>query len=134
MHMFLVKMAAGGSGSSSGTYATTTTTDGDCTDLSSDSDISDAPTDSGTGTSDPKVVSLLSKLKAPSKSDLSRKRKVQHPPKGKKRSSGHYSFNEPKVNPSQRVKEFPGEHLVLSFGKLWKASLQCLQRNSILKT
>ena len=34
--MFLVKMAAGGSGSSSGTYATTTTTDGDCTDLSSD--------------------------------------------------------------------------------------------------
>lgn len=53
---------------------------------------------------------LLDRLKAPKKSDLSRKRKVLcKPPLGKKRSSGSRALKDPKVEPSKRVKEFPNE-------------------------
>ena len=63
------------------------------------------------------VVSLLERLKAPKKSDLSRKRKIAcNPPKGKKKSSGKHGLAEPKVDPRTRVKEFPNEALVVSPG------------------
>ena len=61
---------------------------------------------------EPAVTSLLQKLKAPKKSELSRKRKILSlPPTGKKRSSGRHGLKQPKVSPSQRVKEFPNEQL-----------------------
>ena len=64
------------------------------------------------------VVSLLERLKAPKKSDLSRKRKIAcNPPKGKKKSSGKHGLAEPKVDPRTRVKRIlPNEALVVSPG------------------
>ena len=56
------------------------------------SDNSDS-SDDLTSTDDPpvEVISLLSRLKCPAKSDLSRKRKIQHnPPKGKRRTSTNH--------------------------------------------
>ena len=70
--------------------------------------------------SEPVVVSLLSRLRAPTKSDLSRKRKVQsNPPKGEKRSSGLHGISQPKVNPNQRVREFPDQGLTVQLGNLF---------------
>ena len=62
------------------------------------------------------VVSLLERLKAPNKSELTRKRKIFTNPREhgmrKKRPS---CFSNPKsVTPSQRVKEFPNECLTVS--------------------
>ena len=58
------------------------------------------------------MVSLLSRLKSSSTSDLGRKRKIaSNPPTGKRQSHGS-TANEPKnIHPSQRVKEFPSEPL-----------------------
>ncbi len=66
-------------------------------------------------------ASLFDRLKAPTPSHLSRKRKVRSnpPPTGKRRNfaRGH---NDPKsVTPLQRIKEFPGEELAVSAGKLF---------------
>lgn len=49
-----------------------------------------AGTSEGESESDPKAASLLDKLKCPSRSDLSRDRRIHcnQPPKGKKRSAG----------------------------------------------
>ena len=69
-------------------------------------------TSSGTST---EVVSLLSRLRPPTSSDLGQKRKIASnpPPTGKRRSRGT-TGNEPKnIQPYQRVKEFTGEHLKL---------------------
>ena len=67
--------------------------------------------------SEPVARNLLQRLKAPKKSDLCRKRKIQSlPPIGKKRASG---LKEPKVLPTQRVSEFPGEQLSVSLGRLF---------------
>ena len=63
------------------------------------------------------AISLLSKLRAPSKSDLCRKRKIlTYLPVGKKRSShsGYKKSKDPKVTPLQRAKEFPNDHLCVS--------------------
>ena len=66
------------------------------------------------------AVSLLSVLKAPRSSELSRKRKVvvNPPPKGK-RSARRSSKTTVNIKPYQRVKEFPGEHFTVSNGKLF---------------
>ena len=67
------------------------------------------------------AVPLLSKLKSPRLSDLSRKRKVatNPPPKGKRPCRG-YTAAEPRgVSASQRVKEFAGDPLCVSLGKLF---------------
>ena len=84
------------------------------------SDNSDS-SDDLTSTDDPpvEVISLLSRLKYPAKSDLSRKGKIQHnPPKGKKRSSTHHK-KDPKVKASEHVKEFPNENLAVSGSHLF---------------
>ena len=69
------------------------------------------------------VVSLLEWLRAPTTSVLSRKRKIDvnpPPPVGKKRSKDTIGkFDPQSVKPSQRAKEFPGEELVDSAGKLF---------------
>lgn len=59
------------------------------------------------------VSSILDRLKAPKKFELTRKRKVHSnlPPKGKRRARGE-GANEPmSINPSQHVKEFPSKCL-----------------------
>jgi hypothetical protein len=56
---------------------------------------------------------------------LARKRKIHAnpPPVGKKRSqttsTGKRNYDPKKVSPSERVREFPGEHLTVSSGKLF---------------
>ena len=82
------------------------------------SDNSDS-SDDLISTDDPpvEVISLLSRLKCPAKSDLSQKRKIQHNlPKGKKRSSTHHK-KEPKA--SEHLKEFPNEDLAVSGSHLF---------------
>ena len=67
--------------------------------------------------------SLLSRLRSPTASELSRPRKVHKnpPPKRKKRSKGGGSSNssDPDIPPSKRVSEFPNELLTVSAGKLF---------------
>jgi len=67
------------------------------------------------------AVSLLSILKAPRLSDLSRKRKVvvNPSPKGKRSSTGRTSKTTVNIKPDQHVKEYPGEHFTVSNGKLF---------------
>ncbi len=62
------------------------------------------------------AVSLLSRLRAPAPSELSRKRKcLSNPPSGKRRSRGNNHDTEPKsVKPEQRVREYPKEPFVVS--------------------
>ena len=65
---------------------------------------------------------MLSRLRAPSESDLCHKRKILiRPPVGKKRSShsGYKKSKDPNVTPLQRVKEFPNEHLCVSVRNLF---------------
>ena len=67
---------------------------------------------------EPRVVSLLGKLKSPEPSSLSRKRKTlsNTPPIGKKHSTGK---NDPNVHTSKRVTEYSGEHLTVAARKLF---------------
>ena len=69
------------------------------------------------------VVSLLERLRVPTVSELSRKRRIDAnppPPAGKKRSTQTVrKFDPQSVRPSQRANEFPGEQLVESAGKLF---------------
>ena len=61
--------------------------------------------------------SLLDRLKAPTQSDLARKRKIERP---KKRKSSVSNQTDPKsVSPAQRVKDFPNECLDVREGKLF---------------
>ena len=64
--------------------------------------------------------SLLSVLKAPTASNLSRKRvQAANPPSGKRRRRGT-STNDPKgIDPARRVKEYPNEQLSVSNKKLF---------------
>ena len=65
------------------------------------------------------VSSLINRLKRPTVSDLSRKRKVQtNPPRGTKRGKGAVAA-EPSVSPSDRIREFPDEQLSTVLGKLF---------------
>ena len=88
--------------------------------VSSDSEIEDtsSSTNSVGSKTTPEVVSLLSRLKSPTASDLGRKRKTaSNPPKGKRRSRGA-TGNEPKnIYPHQRIREFSGEPLKVNQNK-----------------
>ena len=68
------------------------------------------------------AVSLLNVLKAPTPSDLSRKRKIarNRPVVGKKRVKSTNSQSNPKtVKPQQRVNEYPKEPFTVESGKLF---------------
>ena len=66
------------------------------------------------------AVSLLSVLKAPGMSELSRKRKVKwNPPIGKKKAHSSCQSNPKGIKPQQRVKEYPVEPFIVSCGKLF---------------
>ena len=67
------------------------------------------------------VVSLLDRLKAPQRSELSRKRTVDRnpPPKGKRRARGPHTSDPKSVSPAQRIPEFSDEQLTVSNGKLF---------------
>ena len=85
--------------------------------------------------------SILSRLRSPALSDLSRKRKVDAnrvPPLGKKRASSqalNATYVRKSVKPAQRALEFPGEHLVESVGSLFcRACRECLcVKRSVVK-
>ena len=73
-----------------------------------------------TDQSSTEVASFLSKLRSPAPSDLSRKRKLSsNPPKGMKKEKGSASSEPSNVSISDRVREFPGEHLCRNLGKLF---------------
>ncbi len=95
------------------------TSEASTSEISTDSNHEE-PQSSITG-STTAAQSALDKLKAPKLSDLSRKRKVAvNPPRGKRRcKSTNTSAAAASVPPQQRVKEFVGEHLSLSSGKLF---------------
>ena len=101
----MVKMASSGeTGDEAGPSATASTT--------SESELEQLRTDST-------VSSLLDRLKSPTVSDLSRKRKVQtNPPRGTKRGKGAVAA-EPSVSPSDRIREFPDEQLSTVLSKLF---------------
>ena len=66
------------------------------------------------------AVSLLSVLKAPGMSELSRKRKVKrNPPIGKKKAHSSCQSNLKGIKPQQRIKEYPAEPFIVSCGKLF---------------
>lgn len=66
------------------------------------------------------AVTLLDVLKAPPVSELNRPRKVLVNRGGKRRKTSSSTSSEPKsVSPQQRVRENPGQSLVLSRGKLF---------------
>ena len=64
----------------------------------------------------PNVQSLISVLKAPKHSDLSRSRRVAVNPKRPKRSSASGSSDPQSVSPSQRAREFSSEYIGVSGG------------------
>ena len=68
-----------------------------------------------------KTLSLLDRLKCPTRSVLSQTREVHcnPPPRGKKRSTGQQKVSDPDVPPSKRVSEYPGELLTVSAGQLF---------------
>ena len=70
---------------------------------------------------DREVTSILDMLKVPKVSVQNRKQKVlSNPGRGKRRCSSSSTSSEPKrVTPQQRIKEFPGEQLVVSSHKLF---------------
>ena len=77
-------------------------------------------------TSDSSTVSLLERLKCPTRSELSRKCQVEKPKlpttgsSNKKHKPGAANVTDPKsISPTTRVKEFPGECLSVRGGKLF---------------
>ena len=66
------------------------------------------------------AVSLLSVLKAPKPSALSRKHLVlQNPPRRKKRCRGNSTHDPSNIKPMQHVKEYPDEPFIVSNSKLF---------------
>ena len=67
------------------------------------------------------VVSLLDRLKFPMQADISRTRKIKKngPPKGKQSCRGSLLSDPEGVIPSQWVKEFNEESLIVSHGRLF---------------
>ena len=101
-------MACSSSTSSGSEMAQSSLSSANCSSLCSKSDAS---------------TSLLSKLRAPQPSDLSRKRKLAPcgpASKGKRRAAPRGTHTDPKsVTPAQRVSEFPDEQLKVSACKLF---------------
>ena len=73
--------------------------------------------------SDPHVSSLLKALHSPTLSQLACKRSIQRnssgPLTGKKRCKGSTSSEPKSVKPVDRVKQYPGDHFVVSANKLF---------------
>ena len=69
----------------------------------------------------PSIPSLLDKLRAPTKSELARKRRVAvNPPRDGKRYKRPRCVSDPKsITPDMRVKSYPNECFVVSAGKLF---------------
>ena len=66
------------------------------------------------------VQTFLTKLRAPRRSDLTRKRKIHHnSPQVSRKRKPTCSTDPRSVTPSQRVREFPNEALTVSAGKLF---------------
>ena len=82
----------------------------------------------------PSPESILSKLKSPQLSDLSRKRKVatNQPPKGAKKSKGRNIGDPKSVSPSERLKQFPEECFKVSNNNLFCTA--CREPLSIKKS
>ena len=93
----------------------------------------DNPADDDGGSNDAgnsEVVSLMDRLRVPTKSDLTRKRKIAtNPPKGKRTCRGGATTDPKGVTPAQRLKELPGEALSASLERT--AFLQCLSRGAV---
>ena len=78
--------------------------------------------ETGNSTSSTSAISLLSVLKVPTPSDLTRKRKIQCNQAGKHKKTRPSSSikSEPKgVKPQNRVKKYPNDSLSVSHGKLF---------------
>ena len=78
--------------------------------------------ETGNSTNSTSAISLLSVLKAPTPSDLTRKRKLQCNQAGKRKKTRPSSSikSEPKgVKPQNRVKKYPNDSLSVSHGKLF---------------
>ncbi len=88
--------------------------------LSEPEDLSDLP-DVPYQVPQGRAASLLDKLRAPLRSELSRKRKVEKPKTAnKKHKAGVANTTDPKsVTPATRIKEFPNECLAVRSGKLF---------------
>ena len=82
------------------------------------------------------LPSILDRLKAPDKSDLARKRKIERPKTtgaDKRRKSGASNQTDPKtVSPADRLKQFPGEFLEVRHGKLF--CVACREELSLKKS
>ena len=90
-------------------------------ELARDHDISPVPV---VGECQSSTCSILDKLKAPTKSDLARKRKIEKPKtptaQTKKHKSCVTNLTDPKtVSPIQRIKDFRNERLAVRNGKLF---------------
>ena len=112
----------------------------ECTSLSCSSSAANASlsssicSNSGEGDSFSDPSSVLSSLRAPRPSDLSRKRAIRRnpPPKGKRRARG-CGANEPKsVTPRQRVSENPDEYLTVSNKRLF--CIACREELSLVSS
>lgn len=88
---------------------------------SSSSSSSTTASYESSGTVSASPPSILSVLRAPKLSDLARKRRVaSNPPHDGKRHKSPSCASDPKsVTPAMRVKNYPGECLVVSGGKLF---------------
>ena len=95
------------------------------TGVDSDSSFDDTTEERETTTtseaSSSTVVSLLDRLRAPKKSELTRKRKIfTNPPReGTRKKRPSCSSNPKSVTPAQRVVEFPNECFTVSASKLY---------------
>ena len=103
-------------------------------EYSSDSESSQ---ESEVGNGEKTVVSLLDRLKSPTPADIARPRKVQKndPPRGQRRCKDSSSSDPKSVTPSQRVREFDKEDLVVSHGHLFCSACreQLSLKRSVIK-
>ena len=84
------------------------------------------------------VVSLMDRLKSPTPADIARPRKIQKndPPRGQCKCRGSSSSDPKSVTPSQRVREFDKEALVVSHGHLFCSACreQLSVKRSVIKS
>ena len=87
------------------------------------------------GRSSSSAVSLLSVLKAPKASDLSRKHSVlRNPPRGKKKCRGNSTNDPTNIKPTQRIREYPNEPFTVSNSKLFCNGCReelCIKKSSV---
>ena len=80
------------------------------------------------------VVLLMDRLKSPTPADIARPRKIQKndPPRGQRKCRGSSSSDPKSVTPSQRVREFDKEALVVSHGHLFCSA--CREQLSVKRS